>query len=76
MQGLQETSTGGQNVMMILIAEPINGVLTHNGGPKVKEGIGGRGPQGVLGTLKEAHHLQEEAVQIGRANEVCNIHIK
>ena len=73
MWGLEEASDGGPKQ---------NDNINHKGyqqsthsqwESKVEEGIGGRGPQGFLGTLWEAHFLWKEAVQIGWANEVHNV---
>ena len=64
---------GTQNEMTVWTTEPIDGAFTCSGGAKVEGGIGGRGPQGFLVNLQEAHPPWEETVQIDGVNEVCNI---
>ena len=64
---------GSQNEMTIPAMDLTKGATTNSGGAKAAEGVGGREPHGFPGNLQEAHHLQEEAVQIDRVNAVHNI---
>ena len=64
---------GSQNGMMKQTTDLTEGVTTHSGGAMVMVGIGSRVPHSFLGNLWEAHHLQEEAVQMHRVNAVPSI---
>ena len=59
--------------MMIQTTDLTKGATTCSGRAEVTEGICGREPHGFPGNLWEAHHLQEETVQIERVNSVQGI---
>ena len=59
--------------MMIQTTDLTEGVTTHSGGAEVMEGIGSKEPHSFPGNLWEAHHIQEEIVQIDRVNAVHGI---
>ena len=49
------------------------GVTICSRGAEVTEGVSGREPHSFPGNLQEAHHLQEETVQMDRMNAVQGI---
>ena len=64
---------GRQKGMTIQTMDLTEGVTTHSRGAKVTEGICGREPHSFPGNLQEAHHHQEEKVQMDRLNTVHGI---